>query len=152
MTTQAIIPKTSGIGHSNDPTKPPSGAAVPFREIIPDPTHPRIAGIANHDAHSWCESRRKIEAPAWLINRLEATNLEKPYVGFSNDEYLGRVYDYGDEREKAPLKEVVPKVVELLNLLSGEQRKEVDCGDVRGDDFRLWSNPELYVNPGKPCP
>jgi hypothetical protein len=142
------IPSSSGVGTSADPTKPTSGAAVPFRELIPDPSHPRIAGIEHHNALSWCESRRKIDAPAWLINRLEKENLERPFVGFSNDEHFGRAYDYSQEAGAAPLGDLVPKVVELLRVLGNEEKRAVDCGDLKSDEFRLWSNPELYVNPG----
>lgn len=141
-------PVNSGYLQSSDPTKPRSDAAVPFRDIIPSPTHPRIAGIEKDNALSWCESRRQIEAPAWLINRLDAKNIEKPYKGFTSD---GKVrtglWEFAED-EGAPTAEVVEKVVELMGLLTDGQRDEVHCGEVMDDDFRLWSNPELYVNPG----
>ncbi len=141
-------PSTSGISHSTDPSKPSSGAAVPFREIIPDPSHPRIAGIANHDALSWCESRRQIAAPAWLINRLDKKNLEKPYRGFTVDGTVQKgIYHYAED-EGAPTEEVVEKVGALLSILPEETTRQVKCGEVEEDDFRLWSNPELYVNTG----
>ncbi|KAH6714172.1 hypothetical protein DL95DRAFT_371183 [Leptodontidium sp. 2 PMI_412] len=140
-------PQTSGYLQSNDPTKPRSDAAVPFRDIIPSPDHPRIAGIENHDALSWCESRRQIEAPAWLINRLEKKNLE-PYEGFTSDgKVRERLYEYAKD-EGAPTEEVIEKVKELMQVLSVEEKKAVHCGEITDDDFRLWSNPELYMNPG----
>lgn len=143
-------PVNSGYLQSNDPTKPRSDAAVPFRDIIPSPSHPRIAGIADHDALSWCESRRQIEAPAWLINRLEKKNLEQPYKGFTSDGKVREgIYEYAED-EGAPTEEVAKKVEELLGVLSEEQREVVTCGEVTDDEFRLWSNPELYMNPGKP--
>jgi hypothetical protein len=79
----AVLPKNSGYVQDDDPSKPRSEATIPFRDLIPKATHPRIAGIHDHNALSWCESRREIEAPAWLINRLDAKNLEQPYVGFT---------------------------------------------------------------------
>lgn len=122
---------------------------VPFRDIIPPPSHPRIAGIADHDALSWCESRRQIEAPAWLINRLDKKNLE-PYKGFTSDGTVRKgLYNYADD-EGAPTEAVMAKTKELMELLSDAQRKEVWRGEVTDDEFRLWSNPELYVNPGMP--
>jgi hypothetical protein len=142
-------PVNSGYLQSSDPTKPRSDAAVPFRDIIPSPTHPRIAGIAEHDALSWCESRRQIEAPAWLINRLDGKNLEKPFKGFTTDGNIRKeLYKYSDD-EGAPTEEVIAKTDSLLNILNSEQKKAVQFGDVTDDDFRLWSNPELYMNPGK---
>jgi len=141
-------PQTSGYLQSSDPSKPRSDAAVPFRDIIPLPSHPKIAGIKDHDALSWCESRKKIHAPAWLIQRLEAKNLEKPYVGFTTDGKVREgLYKY-EENEGAPTEEVVRKLEELLGVLSEEQRREVRRGEVTDDEIRLWSNPELYMNPG----
>ena len=141
-------PVNSGYLQTSDPTKPRSDAAVPFRDIIPSATHPRIAGIAGHDALSWCESRRQIEAPAWLINRLDAKNIEKPYRGFTSDGTVREgLYKYAED-EGAPTEAVIAKTRALMEVLSDEQRKEVWCGEVTDDEFRLWSNPELYVNPG----
>lgn len=142
-------PQTSGYRQSSDPSRPRSEAVVPFRDIIPPPSHPRIAGIADHDALSWCESRRQIEAPAWLINRLDKKNLE-PYKGFTSDGTVRKgLYNYADD-EGAPTEAVMAKTKELMELLSDAQRKEVWRGEVTDDEFRLWSNPELYVNPGMP--
>jgi hypothetical protein len=141
-------PQTSGYLQSSDPTKPRSDAAVPFRDIVPSPDHPRIAGIADHDALSWCESRRQIEAPAWLINRLDAKNLEKPYVGFTSDgKVRDGLYHYAED-EGAPTEMAASKAEVLLQLLGEEEKKAVQFGDVGDDEFRLWSNPELYMNPG----
>lgn len=141
-------PINSGYLQTSDPTKPRSDAAVPFRDIIPSPDHPRIAGIHNHTALSWCDSRRQIEAPAWLINRLEAKNLEKPLRGFTaNGTVEEGVYEYAKD-EGAPTKEVITEVQRLMEVLSEEQKKEVMYGEVDDDEFRLWSNPELYMNPG----
>ncbi len=35
-----------------------------------------------------------------------------------------------------------------MEVLSQEERERVHCGEVGDDEVRLWSNPELYVNPG----
>ena len=140
-------PVNSGYLQSSDPTKPRSDAAVPFRDIIPSPSHPRIAGISEHTASSWCESRRQIEAPAWLINRLDAKNLG-PYKGFTSDGKVREgLYNYAED-EGAPTEEVKARAADLLSILSDQQKNEVHCGEVTDDNFRLWSNPELYMNPG----
>jgi hypothetical protein len=141
-------PLNSGYVQTSDPSKPRSDAAVPFRDLIPSSSHPRIAGIVDHTAHSWCESRRQIEAPAWLINRLDAKNLEKPYKGFTSDGKVREgLYNYVED-EGAPTEEVMARTADLFKILSDEQKDQVQCGEVTDDDFRLWSNPELYVNPG----
>lgn len=144
----ALPPRQSGFVQAGDPTAPMSGAAVPFRDIIPSPSHPKIAGIATHDALSWCGSRRQIPAPAWLINRLEAKNVEKPYVGFTTDGHVRNgVYAYAED-EGAPVDAMVKAAEELLAVLEEGQTREVLFEGVEVDEFRLWSNPELYVNPG----
>jgi hypothetical protein len=84
-----------------------------------------------------------------LINRLDKKNLEKPYKGFTvNGTAQEEIYNYA-ENEGAQTKEVMVKVEALLSMLPEEARKQVNCGEIEDDDFRLWSNPELYVNPGR---
>jgi len=145
-------PQNSGYLQTTDPTKPRSDAAVPFRDIIPSPNHPRISGIETHTALSWCESRRQIEAPGWLINRLEAKNLEKPYKGFTSDGKVREgLYNYTED-EGAPTEEVIAKTEAFWKILSPEEKKAVHRGEVTDDEIRLWSNPELYMNPGISAP
>ena len=73
----------------------------------------------------------------------------EPYSGFTATGKVEKdVYLYADD-EGAPTEAVVEKVRDLLGLLSTEQKDALECGDVRNDEFRLWSNPELYVNPGE---
>lgn len=141
-------PKDSGYIQANDPTRPRSDAAVPFRDIIPPKDHPKIAGISSCDAHTWCDSRRQIPAPAWLINRLDRKNLERPYVGFTVDGNVREgLYEYAED-EGAPVELAVEKAEALIGLMSAEERERTVFEGVNVDEFRLWSNPELYVNPG----
>jgi hypothetical protein len=58
-----------------------------------------------------------------------------------------RLYNYAED-EGAPTEEVIARTADLLKILSDEQKDQVYCGEVTDDDFRLWSNPELYMNPG----
>jgi hypothetical protein len=37
-----------------------------------------------------------------------------------------------------------------MGILNEEEKESVWCGEVIDDEFRLWSNPELYMNPGMP--
>jgi hypothetical protein len=142
------VPSQSGFLRGSDPTRPRSDAEVPFRDIVPKPDHPRIADIATHNALSWCDSRRAIPEPGWLINRLDATNMEKPYIGFTCDGKVREgVYKYGDD-EGAPTEKAMEAANSLLVVLDDAQKAAVQCGEVTDDDIRLWSNPELYVNPG----
>ncbi|KAJ2895851.1 uncharacterized protein MKZ38_006135 [Zalerion maritima] len=144
------IPRGSGFIRQNDPSQAPSDAQTPFRSLIPPKGHPRIAGIENHTALSWCDSRRAVPEPAWLISRLEAQNLEKPYKGFSSDGNPdSSVWNWEKDSEGgAPVNEVAGAMNVLLEKLGEQGRKQVHCGEVDGDEIRLWSNPELYMNPG----
>ncbi|BEI90291.1 uncharacterized protein CcaverHIS019_0303610 [Cutaneotrichosporon cavernicola] len=140
------VPLKSGFELDDDPATPRTDATVCFRDLIPHPDHPRVAGISTHDAHSWCASRRAVPAPAWLIKRLDVSNLE-PYVGFSaNGNPLPQIA-YSDD-EGAPVNAAVDAVNVLLDALPDELRSQVVRGTVDNDEFRAWSNPELYVNPG----
>ncbi|KAI5455344.1 hypothetical protein NCC49_000158 [Naganishia albida] len=140
---------SSGYQLSDDPATPRTDATVPFRDLIPRPDHPRIRGISSHDAHTWCSSRREVPEPAWLINRLELKNVERPYKGFSADGKPDpRVWVYAED-EGAPVGDAVEAAERFLKEIPDQERKAVQKGDVETDDeFRAWSNPELYVNPG----
>jgi hypothetical protein len=143
------VPTDSGFHKEDDPSAPSSEALVSFRDIIPSPDHPRTAGICDHTARSWCDTRREVPAPAWLINRLDRNNLERPYKGFSADGNPdASVYRYAQD-EGAPVAEACHAANALIKALSEKERMRTILGDVREDDeFRLWSNPELYVNEG----
>jgi hypothetical protein len=140
--------KSSGFVQSNDPTRPKTDAEVPFREIIPGPDHPRIKGIDTHTALSWCESRRQIPEPAWLINRLDAKNLETPFSGFTTDGVVQKDAWKFEDDEGAPVEAMVTAAEGIVKLLNPEQRNLTCFESVDDDAIRLWSNPELYVNPG----
>ncbi len=135
-----------------DPPPRPE-ATIPFRELIPSPSHPRIVGIDRLTAREWCESRRKQGGlAAQLIGRLEAQNLSTPLRGFTTDGNVRRgVYDYAED-EGAPTEEAMVAVERLMEVLPQEQREDVQFKGVEEDEIRLWSNPELYINPGQPSP
>ncbi|ORY73628.1 hypothetical protein BCR35DRAFT_322010 [Leucosporidium creatinivorum] len=142
-------PLNSGFVLQDDPATPSTSATVSFRDIIPSPSHPRISGIATASAQSWCESRRAIPAPAWLINRLDRANIERPYKGFSSDGNPDPTIIHYAADEGAPVGAAVASVQALLASLSDDLKDAVVRGDVESDDdFRAWSNPELYVNEG----
>lgn len=148
--TATALPADSGFLEQDDPTGATTDATIPFRSLLPKPDHPRIAGIETHNAHTWCSSRRQVPAPAWLISRLDLENLEKPYKGFSADGNPdGSVWKY-EQDEGAPIEAAMEATNKLLGILSSEEKRAVIKGDVAVDDeFRAWSNPELYMNPGE---
>lgn len=146
----AIAPIDSGFLQKDDPLAPPSDAMIHFRELIPRADHPRIAGIDKHTALSWCQSRREVPAPAWLIDRLDIRNIERPHKGFSADGQPDPSVHHYEADEGAPVEAAVRATNRLLELISEDEARELIKGDVVDDDeFRAWSNPELYVNPGE---
>ncbi|KAJ3337095.1 hypothetical protein HDU93_001668 [Gonapodya sp. JEL0774] len=111
-----------------------------------------VRGYDAKSAEFWTqklsESRKEIAAVKWLIDRLDAKNLT-PYQGFTSDGVVRpNVYDLSNLDEGAPSVQSGEKVVALLSALTPENREAVYAGNVAGDAFRLWSNPELYINPG----
>lgn len=75
--------------------------------------------------------------------------MEKSFKCFTVDGSVQEgIYKYAGD-EGAPTEEVVVKVEALLSMLPEEAKKQAKCGEVEDDDFRFWSNPELYVNPGR---
>lgn len=144
-----FVPTDCGFLLGDDPEAPPSDATVHFRELLPKPDHPRVLGIKDHTPHSWCEHRRGLPAPAWLINKLDLKNLPRPYKGFSTDGHPDpTIFQYAED-EGAPVEAAVAAVNKLLDSLPQELKDECIKGDVEtNDEFRAWSNPEFYVNPG----
>lgn len=57
------------------------------------------------------------------------------------------MHQYGAD-EGAPVKQACESVKALIAQLSEEEKTRTCLADIESDDFRLWSNPELYVNPG----
>ncbi|OXG29198.1 hypothetical protein C349_00832 [Cryptococcus neoformans var. grubii Br795] len=144
-----VVPVNSGFVLQDDPATPRTDATVHFRDILPKPDHPRVAGVHTHSALSWCQSRREVPAPGWLINRLDIRNIERPYKGFSSDGKPDPTIFHYEQDEGAPVEAAVEAVNKLLENLPEKTKREVIKGDVADDDeFRAWSNPELYVNPG----
>ena len=136
----------SGNVAAGDKAAPSTDATVPFRDIIPSPDHPKIAGISAHNARSWCDSRKEIPAPAWLIERLSAKNIEQPYIGFTADGKPDPAVYAFEPDEGAPVAEAKAAADKLVELLSESQRQDTLFSSVKDDAFRLWSNPELYVS------
>lgn len=69
-------------------------------------------------------------------------------MGFTTGVVREGVWEFeGDEG--APTEAAVGMVERLVGILGEGWREVVWGGEVESDGIRLWSNPELYVNPGK---
>ena len=130
-------------------TSPRSHAVAPFRHLIPPPGHPKVSSLPNNTALKWCELKKEVSELAWFLKRLDAASLEKPYRGFTTDGHVrDGVFNYEID-EGAPVEAMVKAAEELLSLLSPEQKTVVTFDSVEADEIRIWSNPEIYLNPGE---
>ena len=134
---------------SNHIREPRSHAVAPFRNLIPPPDHSKIKGLTGSSPLSWADQKRAIPELEWFLKRFELRNLDRPYLGFTTDGSVrDGVFDYANE-DGAPTDAMVGACERLLSVLSAEQRTAVSFESVDADEMRIWSNPELYLNPGK---
>ena len=131
-----VIPVNSGFVLQDDPSTPRTDATVHFRDILPKPDHPRVAGVHTHSALSWCQSRREVPAPGWLINRLDIKNIERPYKGFSSDGKPDPTIFHYEQDEGDPVEadfEAFNKHIEKLP--DNEKRNDIKKYDDKDQEF-----------------
>jgi Protein of unknown function (DUF3500) len=125
-----------------------SRAVAPFRDLIPPPGHPRIKSLPGCNALEWYEQKKSAPELAWFLKRFPIENLDKTYRGITADGHVREgVFNHASD-EGAPVEAMVTATENLLSLLSPEQKTATMFTSVEADEMRIWSNPELYVNPG----
>jgi hypothetical protein len=123
-------------------------ANVPFRKLIPHPAHPKIKGLRDSDASQWTELKRQSKEIGYMVERLNAKHIEKPFLGFTSDGVVKEdVFKFAED-EGAPTEAIIRAAENLLSILSVEEKTRTMFESLDVDEFRIWSNPELYVNPG----
>ena len=128
---------------------PSDAATVPFRRLIPHPHHPKFQRLRDSNALQWAELKKQSKEIAYMVERLDAKHIEKPFKGFTIDGVAKEdVFKFGED-ERAPTEAMVAATDDLVALLSDEQLKTTIFDSLDVDEFRMWSNPELYVNPGR---
>ncbi|KAF5227656.1 hypothetical protein FANTH_14709 [Fusarium anthophilum] len=131
---------------TNVASSPPQAS---FRRLLPAPDRPQLAGLSSSSAREWYESRMKVPELFDFIERLEAKNLEKPYIGITSDGHvIPDLFDHTVD-EGAPVAAMCEATNALLSILSVQQENDTVFPSVLDDNIRLWSNPEVYVNPGE---
>ncbi|KAF9774728.1 hypothetical protein IL306_007244 [Fusarium sp. DS 682] len=126
-----------------------SSPQAPFRRLLPAPDRPQLAGLSSSSAREWYESRRRVPELFDFLVRLEAENLEKPYIGITSDGHvIPDLFDYTVD-EGAPVAAMCEATNAMLSILSVQQENDTVFPSVLDDNIRLWSNPEVYVNPGE---
>lgn len=129
-------------------SSPSDPASVSFRKLIPPPDHPKIQGLRDSDALQWAELKRQSKEIGYMVERLNSKHIEKPFKGFTCDGVVREGVFKFEEDEGAPTDAMVAAAQDLLPLLSSEQTQATIFESLEVDEFRMWSNPELYVNPG----
>lgn len=114
-----------------------------FRDILPGPDHRARAGIGERDAYTHADRLLATPRGQAFIGAWRA-RLEQPFVGVTCDGCTSpSLYELEDH--DAPVQAMVAAAREVLRLCSDEQRAKVRFA-IDAPNWRMWSNPELYVN------
>jgi hypothetical protein len=114
-----------------------------FRDIVPKPDNPRIAGLSERNACQHVEQRMEIPRvrdfmAAWR------QRAEEPFHGITTDgRKIPGLFHLADEG--APTRHMVAAARNLLAVATDDERAQI-CHPVDSERWRYWSNPELYVN------
>lgn len=114
-----------------------------FRELLPGPDHRARAGIAERDAYSHADRMLASPRGAAFIAAYHE-RLAQPFAGVTCD---GSVIPdlYRREDNDAPVAEMVAAARRVLDTCRDEERAKVRFA-IDAPNWRMWSNPELYVN------
>src|ERR1700704_1412329 len=114
-----------------------------FRPFVPPADHPKIAGLAALDAHGY--RVRALQNPwvrEWTARWEELYAC--PFVGITTDgSPIPSLFTIADE--DAPVAAMTLAARRLMEQASAEQRQRL-CLRIDAAEWRIWSNPEFYVN------
>jgi hypothetical protein len=120
-----------------------------FRRLLPPPAWPKLTTLSSSSAQQWYDDKKTVPALVDFLARLEAKNLERPFVGITSDGHvIPGLFEYSID-EGAPVAAMCEAADALLSMLSVQQEHDTVFTSVFDDNVRLWSNPEFYINPGK---
>lgn len=114
-----------------------------FRDILPGPDYRSRVGIAERDAYSHADRMlASPRGPAFIGAYNE--RLAQPFTGVTSD---GTVIEgiYDASPNDAPAAAMVAAATHLLSVCSDDERSRVRF-PIDAQNWRMWSNPELYVN------
>ena len=122
-----VVQLTPNSGNSRDYSSkcsPSEAANVSFRKLIPHADHPKIKGLRDSDALQWVELKRQSKEVGYMVDRLNAEHIEKPFLGFTSDGVVKEgVFKFAED-EGAPTEAIIKrfeKVENVLLLLKGEK-------------------------------
>jgi len=114
-----------------------------FRDIVPKPVDPRVAGICDRDAYQHIEQRLtnpriRLAVEGWK------QRMAQPFVGITtNGQKIPDLFQLAGE--DAPNEQMVAAAGLLLSVVNADEAALMRRG-VDSEHWRAWSNPELYVN------
>ncbi|HEY2707353.1 MAG TPA: DUF3500 domain-containing protein [Caulobacteraceae bacterium] len=114
-----------------------------FRDMLPAPGYPTVAGIGDRDAVSHgdrmlASPRGKAFIGSWMAR------LDAPFVGVTCDG-CRREGLFTAAANGAPVAAMVEAARKVLNAATGDERAALGF-PIDARNWRMWSNPELYVN------
>jgi hypothetical protein len=121
-----------------------------FRRLLPPKDWYKTRSLSSSTARQWYEDKKDVPALEHFLRKLEAQNVPSPFKGFTSDgNVVDGLFQYAPD-EGAPTAMMVKSASKLLRSLSAKQRASTVFDSLEDDMFRIWSNPEFYVNEGKP--
>lgn len=124
-----------------------------FRHLLPSKKnpHPRLNldTINDEDAYTWAEKAKKAPVVQDMINQWNSLH-SQPYYGITTDgSRVDNIYilnaDKGCQNYSFTIKEMVSAAQMLLTVANDTERDTFNKS-LDDDSWRLWSNPELYIN------
>lgn len=126
-------------------------ASATYREFIPDESYPRFSKrfLAKANAYEWLQDRLVADpfVSKWIAHWRDL--LAKPFKGITTNGAVQQglyslVKPTTNSNAPVALKDMVVAATKFYNKLSPDQREKVQH-DIDAQEFRSWSNPELYV-------
>jgi hypothetical protein len=115
-----------------------------FRDLIPPPDHPRIAGISERDAYSHAANAVATRPRVKGLLAERRARVGEPLRGITTDgDVVPDLYTLADEA--APTGAMLAAARAVLNVATPEQRTLL-CHAIDAPQWRMWSNPELYFD------
>src|SRR5580698_1904926 len=115
-----------------------------FRDLIPPPDHPRVAGIAERDAYSHAANVLATRPRVQGLLAERRARLEQPFRGITtNGDVVPDLYTLANEA--APTGAMVEAARAVLNVATEEERARLRFA-IDAPQWRMWSNPELYFD------
>ena len=115
-----------------------------FRDLIPPPDHPRVAGISERDAYSHADNALATRPRVQGLLAERRARIAEPFRGITTDgDVVPQLWSLADEA--APTAAMVAAARAVLNVATEAERGRLRFA-IDAPQWRMWSNPELYFD------